>query len=401
MRKLVCLYLLLAFSLCAAAQKKELSAAKDNLKSGKNLEQSERDLRKLLEKPANRQNEKIWLTLFDIVKKQFDQGNEKLYLKQGFDTARIFVLTGNMFDVLERFDSIDAMPDAKGVVKPRHRRKHATFLNDYRPNLFNGGRFFVNKKKYKEAYRFFDMYVDCISQPLFEQYQYENDARSLYEAAYWASFCAYQQKDSKATLHHTVLALKDSTHYRSMLQILAETYLMERDTTRYLETLHEGFKKFPLDLYFFRNLVVNHAEQQEWKDIIRLSDMGIVADSTVIDFLFAKCTALLNTSHYDESIVMGNRIMNLNDSIAETYYNVGLAWFNKAVLLDKQLKKTSAQKKQMAEYYRKALPYMEHYRKRDPEKIQRWSSPLYTIYLNLNMGKEFEKIDKLIRKQGK
>lgn len=401
MRKLVCLYLLLAFSLCAAAQKKELSAAKDNLKSGKNLEQSERDLRKLLEKPANRQNEKIWLTLFDIVKKQFDQGNEKLYLKQGFDTARIFVLTGNMFDVLERFDSIDAMPDAKGVVKPRHRRKHATFLNDYRPNLFNGGRFFVNKKKYKEAYRFFDMYVDCISQPLFEQYQYENDARSLYEAAYWASFCAYQQKDSKATLHHAVLALKDSTHYRSMLQILAETYLMERDTTRYLETLHEGFKKFPLDLYFFRNLVVNHAEQQEWKDIIRLSDMGIVADSTVIDFLFAKCTALLNTSHYDESIVMGNRIMNLNDSIAETYYNVGLAWFNKAVLLDKQLKKTSAQKKQMAEYYRKALPYMEHYRKRDPEKIQRWSSPLYTIYLNLNMGKEFEEIDKLIRKQGK
>lgn len=401
MRKLVCLYLLLAFSLCAAAQKKELSAARDNLKSGKNLEQSERDLRKLLEKPANRQNEKIWLTLFDIVKKQYDQGNEKLYLKQGFDTARIFVLTGNMFDVLERFDSIDAMPDAKGVVKPRHRRKHATFLNDYRPNLFNGGRFFVNKKKYKEAYRFFDMYVDCISQPLFEQYQYENDARSLYEAAYWASFCAYQQKDSKATLHHTVLALKDSTHYRSMLQILAETYLMERDTTRYLETLHEGFKKFPLDLYFFRNLVVNHAEQQEWKDIIRLSDMGIVADSTVIDFLFAKCTALLNTSHYDESIVMGNRIMNLNDSIAETYYNVGLAWFNKAVLLDKQLKKTSAQKKQMAEYYRKALPYMEHYRKRDPEKIQRWSSPLYTIYLNLNMGKEFEEIDKLIRKQGK
>lgn len=401
MRKLVCLYLLLAFSLCAAAQKKELSAARDNLKSGKNLEQSERDLRKLLEKPANRQNEKIWLTLFDIVKKQYDQGNEKLYLKQGFDTARIFVLTGNMFDVLERFDSIDAMPDAKGVVKPRHRRKHATFLNDYRPNLFNGGRFFVNKKKYKEAYRFFDMYVDCISQPLFEQYQYENDARSLYEAAYWASFCAYQQKDSKATLHHAVLALKDSTHYRSMLQILAETYLMERDTTRYLETLHEGFKKFPLDLYFFRNLVVNHAEQQEWKDIIRLSDMGIVADSTVIDFLFAKCTALLNTSHYDESIVMGNRIMNLNDSIAETYYNVGLAWFNKAVLLDKQLKKTSAQKKQMAEYYRKALPYMEHYRKRDPEKIQRWSSPLYTIYLNLNMGKEFEEIDKLIRKQGK
>lgn len=401
MRKFVCLYLLLAFSLCATAQKKELSAAKDNLKSGRNLEQSEKDLRKLLEQPANRQNEKIWLTLFDIVKKQYDQGNEKLYLKQNYDTAKIFTLTGNMFDVLERFDSIDAMPDAKGEVKPKHRRKHAAFLNDYRPNLFNGGRYFVNKKNYKEAYRFFNMYINCIHQPLFGHYHYKNDTRSLYEAAYWASFSAYQQKDPAATFHHMDLALKDSVHYSSMLQILADTYQMENDTVRYEETLREGFRKFPLDLYFFRNLVILNASKKEWKDIISISDKGIATDSTVIDFLFAKCTALLNTGRYDESIAVGNKIINLNDSLAETYYNIGLAWFNKAVELDKLLKKSSDQKKKMAEYYRKALPNMENYRKMEPKRIQQWASPLYTIYLNLNMGREFEEIDKLMKQQGK
>ena len=34
-----------------------------------------------------------------------------------------------------------------------------------------------------------------------------------------------------------------------------------------------------------------------------------------------------------------------------------------------------------------------------PESKEKWLSPLYTIYLNLNMGKEFDAIDKI--KNGK
>lgn len=46
--------------------------------------------------------------------------------------------------------------------------------------------------------------------------------------------------------------------------------------------------------------------------------------------------------------------------------------------------------------YRKALPYLERYRQLAPDMKDRWSRPLYTIYLNLNMGKEFDEIDKII-----
>ena len=35
-------------------------------------------------------NKKIWNILFDAVKKQYEQGNEKLYLKQAYDTAQLF-----------------------------------------------------------------------------------------------------------------------------------------------------------------------------------------------------------------------------------------------------------------------------------------------------------------------
>ena len=44
----------------------------------------------------------------------------------------------------------------------------------------------------------------------------------------------------------------------------------------------------------------------------------------------------------------------------------------------------------------RALPYLEKYRKLEPNEVGKWSLPLYTIYLNLNMGKEFDEIDKVM-----
>jgi hypothetical protein len=41
---------------------------------------------------------------------------------------------------------------------------------------------------------------------------------------------------------------------------------------------------------------------------------------------------------------------------------------------------------------------MEKYRELAPDESQRWAPALYRIYLNLNKGKQFEEIDRLMRK---
>ena len=64
------------------AQKKEIAAAKDLVKAGKNLDQAQKNMEKLLLDSANRANRKIWAVLYDAVRKQYEQGNEQLYLKQ-------------------------------------------------------------------------------------------------------------------------------------------------------------------------------------------------------------------------------------------------------------------------------------------------------------------------------
>ena len=40
---------------------------------------------------------------------------------------------------------------------------------------------------------------------------------------------------------------------------------------------------------------------------------------------------------------------------------------------------------------------MEHYRQLMPAEKDKWAPVLYRIYLNLNMGKQFDEIDRILK----
>lgn len=402
--RLGAVFLTLLFLSCAcplSAQKKEISTARDNIKKNRNLEQAEKSMQNLLKDSANRRNERIWVTMFDAIVKQYEQGNEKLYLKQKYDTAQFFNITKRMFTVAESADTVDAMPDKKGNVSLDYRRKHAEILHRYRPNLYNGGLYFIRKQKFADAYSFFDTYIDCANHPLFERYKLNETDTKLPEAAYWAVYCGYKMKEPKATLHHTYLALKDTAHYCMMLQYLAETYRLENDTARYVSTLSEGFEKYPLFDFFFPRLVQYYGERGEWDRVSLLADSAISVNADNAIFRLAKGNALLNLGKYDDCIAVCDQLIMENDSAADAYYDAGMAYFQMAVDLDKKIQLNAKQKKKIKDYYQKALPYLTCFRALEPSETDKWGMPLYTIYLHLNMGNEFDEIDKTLRRKGK
>lgn len=388
------------FFFCSAnlvAQKKEIMAAKEQVKAGKNLDQAQASMQKLLGDSVNRTNKKIWIVLYDAVRKQYEQGNEKLYLKQPYDTASLFNLTRQLFVVAQDLDSVEMKPDPKGRVRIEYRKEHAEYLNQIRPNLYNGGMWFVRKQKYSEAYLFFDQYIHCARLPLFVHYDYRQNDKAMPLAAYWAVYCGYKMQDPKATLHHSYEALKDTAHYDYMLQYLAETYKIEKDTARYEQTLKEGFEHSPKFPFFFPRLVEFYANQDKLDSAMAVVDKALSIDSLDVTYLFTKSTILLNQGKNRESIAISDRLIAMNDSLPEIYYNAGLAYFNMAVELDKDVRISRKRHQEILGLYRKAMPYMEQYRKMQPAEQGKWALPLYTIYLNLNKGNEFDEIDRLIR----
>ena len=393
------MFLILMSPVAASAQKKEIQTAKDQVKAGKNLDQAAASMKKLLADSANRTNRKIWTIYFDAVRKQYEQGNEKLYLKQKYDTAQLFNYTRQLFEVAFQYDSVETAPDKKGRRDFEFRKGHSDYLAHIRSNLYNGGIWFLNKKKYPDAYKFFDCYIECASQPMFKQRNYGEKDKHLPTAAYYAVYSGYKMKDPKATLHHSYEALKDTVHYNYMLQYLAETYMLEKDTARYVASLKEGFKRVPTFPYFFPRLVEYYVVRNQLDSAMKVVNeaLTVVPDSDV--YLAAKSNLLLEQGKLQECIEVSKKVIEVNQKLGDPYYNAGICYFNLAVEQDKNSHNSRKVKEQVEANYKKALPYLVKYREMEPKEQGKWAFPLYTIYLNLNMGKEFDEIDKVMKQK--
>ena len=393
------MFLILMSPVAASAQKKEIQTAKDQVKAGKNLDQAAASMKKLLADSVNRTNRKIWTIYFDAVRKQYEQGNEKLYLKQKYDTAQLFNYTRQLFEVAFQYDSVETAPDKKGRRDFEFRKGHSEYLAHIRSNLYNGGIWFLNKKKYPDAYKFFDCYIECASQPMFKQRNYGEKDKHLPTAAYYAVYSGYKMKDPKATLHHSYEALKDTVHYNYMLQYLAETYMLEKDTARYVASLKEGFKRVPTFPYFFPRLVEYYVVRNQLDSAMTVVNeaLTVVPDSDV--YLAAKSNLLLEQGKLQECIEVSKKVIEVNQKLGDPYYNAGICYFNLAVDQDKNSHNSRKVKEQVEENYKKALPYLVKYREMEPKEQGKWAFPLYTIYLNLNMGKEFDEIDKVMKQK--
>jgi tetratricopeptide (TPR) repeat protein len=374
------------------AQKKELSQARTILKSGRNGEQAERLMTGLLKDSANRDDKRIYAVWYEAVLMQYEAVNEKLYMKQRQDTAQFFELTRRLFTVAETLDSLDMRPDRKGRVDPEYRRQNAEQLLRFRPNLFNGCTYYVRKGDYRRAYEFSEAYMDCARQPLFTGSRIDSTDTRMPEAAYWATYSGYRMADPVLTLRYRHLALRDTLRTQFTLQYMSEARQWLHDDSLYMETLREGFRRFPTNNYFFPRLLDYYTAHGQYELALQVADTALQSNDSSQLYRYAKATVLFNMNRYDESIALCDTMISCNDSLPDPYYLAGTAYVNKALRLH-----PLREKKQVKNLYQKARPYMERYRELAPDQKQKWAPVLYRVYLNLNMGRQFDEIDRLLK----
>ena len=117
---------------------------------------------------------------------------------------------------------------------------------------------------------------------------------------------------------------------------------------------------------------------------------------------YAKSKSYLSEEDYDACIAYADTCIAMQPDFADAYYNKGIAYLNMAVIVQETSCKDVdnpqylEDKRHAQELFRQARPCMEMVRKLQPDRQDRWASPLYRIYLNLNLGDEFNEIDKLL-----
>lgn len=391
--RVITVFCCVMMAIACLSQRRQLQEARVILKSGKNFEQVEKMMTDLLKDTANQENTRIYDFWLQSVEKQYGAVNEQMYKKQKVDTVNFFTLTKRIFTIGERLDSLDMKPDKKGRVNLQYRKDNAERLNSYRPNLFFGGAYYLRKLQYQKAFDYFETYIDCIRQPLFSDLNLLANDERIGEAAYWASYCGYRMNDPVLTLRHANLARLDSTKLDYTLQYVAESWKQLNDDSLYVATLWEGFRKFPKSGYFFPRLIDNYTAKGNYERALAVADEALEADSLSELYLFAKSTMLLNLGEYAKSLSYSKKIIEQDEQMADAYYNAGTACMNMALGMDPR-----NHKKQIKKMYQKALPYMETYRQLAPQAKDKWAPALYRIYFNLNMGKQFDEINRILKK---
>ena len=353
MKNLVLSFIIFSLSFCTAvAQKKEIAQARSYIKSGKNFDKAEKLMTDLLAKDSvNMENPKIHVLLYESVLRQYEAGNEKLYLKQKFDTATIFNLTKRMFDVCLRFDSIEARPDEKGRVRPEYRKKHARELDGIRRNLYLGGRFFLAKSCFPLAFDFFDTYIDCARQPLFSDYNYLQLDTLMQHAAYWATYAGYKENVPQHILKYADFALNDTANTLFTLQYMSEAYRMLEDDTLYVNTLRRGFEHSPEHVYFYPRLLDYFNGRKRYDEALALSEEALTYNAQSELFLFGKSTVLLNMGRNEECLAVSDTLIKLNPDLNESYFNAGTAILNQVLPLERN---SRGNRKKITALYAKA-----------------------------------------------
>lgn len=117
-------------------------------------------------------------------------------------------------------------------------------------------------------------------------------------------------------------------------------------------------------------------------------------------YLFAQVAVLFNLKQYDKCISMAERLLSVDSEDIQTFYYIGLCWYNKGVSYESTLSPnpTSTEyKKRMEEVrtmYKTAMPYLERYKDAYPNDKSKWQIPLYKIYFSLNMVDKLNNLEK-------
>ena len=120
-------------------------------------------------------------------------------------------------------------------------------------------------------------------------------------------------------------------------------------------------------------------------------------------YLYVKAYLYHNMKEYDNAIEFYKKAIAADPEYAEAYSNVGLVYLMKAqdyadkATTDINDPKYAEAQAVVKKFYEEAKPFYEKARALKPDQKDLWLQGLYRVYYNLNMGPEFEEIDKMMK----
>ena len=401
-RVLFSMVLLMAVSF-AFAQEKNVKEAKSIAGEVKpDFAKAEQLINEALTNPETKDNAATWDVAGYIQKRINEKEMENAYLRKPYDTLKVYNSVLNMYNYFVKCDELAQIPNEKGKIKNKYRSATSKTILAERPNLINGGIQYFNLNQNEEALKFFAAYVDAATLPMLEKENLLEKDTILPQVAYYATLAADRVGDKDAVMKYAQYALKDKENGQFAMQLLTDAYKAKGDTAKWVEKLQEGIVKFPENQYFFANLVDYYSSSNQNDKAMQFANDMLAKDPNNKLYLYVKAYLYHNMKDYEKAIEFYKKTLDVDPTYAEACSNLGLVYLLQAqdyadkAPTDINDPNYATAQANIKKFYEEAKPYYEKARELKPDQKDLWLQGLYRVYYNLNMGPEFEAIEKLM-----
>ena len=402
-RVLFSMVLLMAVSF-AFAQEKNVKEAKSIAGEVKpDFAKAEQLINEALTNPETKDNAATWDVAGYIQKRINEKEMENAYLRKPYDTLKVYNSVLNMYNYFVKCDELAQIPNEKGKIKNKYRSANSKTILAERPNLINGGIQYFNLNQNEEALKFFAAYVDAATLPMLEKENLLEKDTILPQVAYYATLAADRVGDKDAVMKYAQYALKDKENGQFAMQLLTDAYKAKGDTAKWVEKLQEGIVKFPENQYFFANLVDYYSSSNQNDKAMQFANDMLAKDPNNKLYLYVKAYLYHNMKDYEKAIEFYKKTLDVDPTYAEACSNLGLVYLLQAqdyadkAPTDINDPNYATAQANIKKFYEEAKPYYEKARELKPDQKDLWLQGLYRVYYNLNMGPEFEAIEKLLK----
>lgn len=327
--------------------------------------------------------------------------NEKVYLKKACDTTKLFNSSLQIFQYALKCDSVERYLHQHKGKKIKLRKKHSELLRMHYPNLNMGARYFYSKENYKAAQEFLAVCIDMAREPMWADSPIDSTHKEYLSNIYRYTYAAFANNDFANVERYKQKMLSIPEYSRFALEMFARSAEAEGKRDKFEAYLVDGIKKYLLHPYFFDELANVYLTDKRYEEVITLADSLYQIDSTSNKALHLKALSLYELKRKPECLEVSKTLTQRDTTLLypEVNYYVGNLMMQEidtitipTNMFSPDFKKNKSRIKSICAQSR---PYLERFRVLCPEESDKWAPLLYKIYLELNLGKEFEDICKI------
>ncbi|MCD8309843.1 MAG: tetratricopeptide repeat protein [Prevotellaceae bacterium] len=386
------------------AQVKNVKDAK-SIANGTNpdFDKAEQLINAALTDSETKDDPNTWDVAGFIQKRIGDTQMEKAYLRQPYDTMKVYDSALEMCKYYMKCDDLAQIPDEKGKIKNKYRKPNGDSMLGARGNLINGGITYFNNDDNKKAMEFFGMYIDMAKSPMLESQHLLQTDTVLPQIAYYAALAAIKMEDYKSVKEYAPYGKTDKEVGKYAMEFYCTALKNLDETDAFLAALKEGLEMYPEHDYFFANLIDYYTNNEKFDEAQSFADEMLAKDPTNTFYLYVKGFLYYNMKDYDNAIAAFQKLIDVDPDYAQAYSYLGVIYciqaqdFSEQATADVNDPKYEEEQATLRGFYEKARPVYEKARQLKPDETDLWLNGLYRVYYNLNMGPEFEEIEKLMQ----